>query len=356
MRILHILNHSKKLSGNVHAAVDLACAQSALGHKVYLCSGGGDFDSVLKSCAVEVIVLSQDRSFKSILNAVVTLRNLCLSQKIEVVHAHMMTSAIIAWAATFFTPSVLITTAHNAFQRASVLMGLGKRVIAVSSATKEVMIKRGVSSSRISVILNGTIGSPRLQQLELNHRDLEPNSIMYIGGLHPRKGLPDLLAAYELIYKKNVTPKLYIVGEGPYSKSYRDLAASLKSSENIIFLGRTESPLSVLAFADVFVLPSHADPAPLVISEAREARCAVIATRIDGIPELLEEGEAGILVQAGNVTEIAQAIAMLTNNKKNMEQWKLRSQINIDRLSVERVALQTIMVYNEVIGKGASDC
>ncbi|WP_419830004.1 glycosyltransferase family 4 protein [Methylobacterium sp.] len=195
-----------------------------------------------------------------------------------------------------------------------------------------------------------------MQQLELNHRDLEPNSIMYIGGLHPRKGLPDLLAAYELIYKKNVTPKLYIVGEGPYSKSYRDLAASLKSSENIIFLGRTESPLSVLAFADVFVLPSHADPAPLVISEAREARCAVIATRIDGIPELLEEGEAGILVQAGNVTEIAQAIAMLTNNKKNMEQWKLRSQINIDRLSVERVALQTIMVYNEVIGKGASDC
>jgi glycosyltransferase involved in cell wall biosynthesis len=49
---------------------------------------------------------------------------------------------------------------------------------------------------------------------------------------------------------------------------------------------------------------SHADPAPLVLSEAREAGCAIVATNVDGIPELLEHGQAGILVPARDRTAL----------------------------------------------------
>ncbi|NKF33782.1 glycosyltransferase, partial [Pseudomonas sp. BGM005] len=49
MRILHILNHTRRLNGHVHAAVDLACAQVRLGHQVYVASEGGDFDALLQS-------------------------------------------------------------------------------------------------------------------------------------------------------------------------------------------------------------------------------------------------------------------------------------------------------------------
>ena len=59
MRILHVLNHSRRQNGNVHAAVDLACAQAALGHAVALCSGGGEFDAVLKANGVAVELLPE---------------------------------------------------------------------------------------------------------------------------------------------------------------------------------------------------------------------------------------------------------------------------------------------------------
>lgn len=96
MRILHAMNHSERLSGNVHAGVDLACAQAEMGHDVLLCSSGGDFDAVLSTSNVEHVIINQRRSVFTIMKAVFALRKLVKQREIETVHAHMMTSAVIA--------------------------------------------------------------------------------------------------------------------------------------------------------------------------------------------------------------------------------------------------------------------
>jgi hypothetical protein len=161
LRILHVLNHSRRQNGNVHAAIDLACAQAALGHEVTLCSGGGEFDAVLRANKVGVAVLPELASARQVLPAILRLRALVAERQADIVHAHMMTSAVAGWAATRLSRARLVTTVHNAFERAAILMVLGDRVIAVSRAVGEGMVRRGVPAGRLRVVLNGTLGAAR---------------------------------------------------------------------------------------------------------------------------------------------------------------------------------------------------
>jgi glycosyltransferase involved in cell wall biosynthesis len=350
MRILQLLNHTQRLNGHVHAAVDLACAQVRLGHRVAIASGGGDFDSLLSANDVDSILIDQERSAGKLLAAAANLYRLVRHWNAEVVHAHMMTSAVLAWPVCKVLGIPLITTVHNAFQRSSILMGLGTRVIAVSAAVGCSIEKRGIPKDRIRVILNGTIGSARFAGKDRTPVTLEHPAIIFVGGQHPRKGLPDLFAAFNSVFGRYPSAHLYIVGDGPHRQEYMNAVDEMDCRGAITFAGVQDDPLPFLMGADVFVLPSHADPAPLVLSEAREAGCAIVATDVDGIPELLEHGGAGILVPVGDSARLAEALCSLVGDERLLGEWKEKSQVNLDHLRVDRVARQTLQVYAEALG------
>ena len=349
-RILHVLNHTHRLNGHVHAAVDLACAQAALGHEVAVCSAGGSFDALLAAHGVETIVLDQGRRPVTALKAVAALAGLVRRRRFDVVHAHMMTSALLAWPASRLAGIPLVTTVHNEFQRSSILMGIGTRVIAVSGSVARSMGRRGVPASRLRVVLNGTIGAARFAGVDVTPRRLASPSILFVGGLHPRKGLSDLVAAFAIVHRRNPAARLTIVGEGPNRADYEAAAAASGAGAAIAFTGAQEDPRAYLLGADIFVLPSHADPAPLVLSEAREAGCAIVATAVDGIPELLEGGAAGILVPPRDPARLAEAILSLVDDPAALAARRRDSQHNIDHLRIERVAQDTLAVYAECSG------
>ena len=121
------------------------------------------------------------------------------------------------------------------------------------------------------------------------------------------------------------------------------------------FAGAVEDPHPYLLGADIFVLPSHADPAPLVLSEAREAGCAVVATAVDGIPELLESGAAGLLVPPRDPGQLAATLLKLLNDPAELAAWRRNSGIDLDRLGIERVARDTLAVYAECVRERADD-
>ena len=347
MRILHILNHTKRRNGHVHAAVDLACAQSQLGHSVAICSAGGAFDDLLAHHGVETFVIDQSRKPLTTLKAVFKLKGLIKGWRPDVVHAHMMTSAVLAWPCCRLAGVPLITTVHNEFEKSAILMGLGDRVITVSQAVGRSMAKRGVPSRRIRVVLNGTIGSARFADQDRTPQQLPSPSVIFVGGLHPRKGVLDLISAFSLVRNAHPAAHLTIVGEGPHEEQYWDAAKALEGS--VTFTGPQENPRSYLLGADMFVLPSHSDPAPLVISEAREAGCAIIATNVDGIPELLNGGKAGILVPPRDPVRLSKAISALLDDPNELALWRRNSQIDIAYLTINRVATDTINVYGEVV-------
>jgi len=208
MRIMHVLNHLRRLNGHVHAAVDLACAQAAQGHVVSIASGGGDFEALLQRNGVQTFHVDHRRSFPNLAKSLVHLRGHVRSFRAEIVHAHMMTSAVLAFPVCRLSGIPLVTTVHNEFERSAILMGIGTRVIAVSDVVAASMRKRGVPAARLSVVLNGTIGSARMRDRDLQPASLHSPSILFVGGLHPRKGLPDLLDAFEIIHR--ATPNAHL--------------------------------------------------------------------------------------------------------------------------------------------------
>jgi glycosyltransferase involved in cell wall biosynthesis len=345
MRILQLLNHTNRLNGHVHAAVDLACAQVKLGHSVAVASGGGDFDALLAANNVETMLLNHERRPATLVKGLAAFYRLVRDWRADVVHAHMMTSAVLAWPVCKLRRIPLVTTVHNEFQKSSILMSLGTQVIAVSAAVGQSMQKRGIPKSRLNVILNGTIGSARFEGKDRTPRRLDRPAIIFVGGQHPRKGLPDLFAAFNIVYKKYPGTRLYVVGDGPCLGEYMNLVSSMECRNAATFMGAQDDPFPYLLGADIFVLPSHADPAPLVLSEAREAGCAIVATDVDGIPELLEHGKAGILVPVRDPAKLSEVLSSLLESSEILRKWRKKSQLNVEYLRIERVARETLKVY-----------
>ena len=350
MRIMHFLNHTQLSNGHVHVAVDLACVQSRLGHSVSVVSGGGDFDSLFVAYGVKHILINQTRTLSNLIRAICKLHSTISSISPDIIHAHMMTSASLAFILRPFMKFRLVTTVHNEFERAAIIMGLGDRVIAVSEAVAESMKRRGVQGSKLRVVLNGTIGSPRLSLETPAAKILNRPAITFVGGLHPRKGVDDLITAFKTVCARVPRAYLYLVGSGPYREAYEELAAQTGFGDRIQFCGFQADPRPYLRGSDLFVLASHAEPAALVLTEAREAGCAIVATFVGGTPEMLDGGKAGVLVPPRRSDLLADAIINILSDETILADLRARSRLNLGRFTVDRASKECVSVYDGVLG------
>jgi len=348
LRIVHVLNHTGRLNGNVHAAIDVACAQAALGHQVVVASGGGNFDGILAQAGVETVKIDHHVGVGLPGN---TLRfaRFCKSWAPDVIHAHMITAALIGRPTAYWLRAPLIATVHNEFQKNIMLMSIADLVIAVSKKTGASLLRRGLSQDRLRVVLNGTIGSARQPQPAPEPAPLHHPNIVCVAGLHPRKGIDHLLHAMRAVRNVDRRPHLYLVGEGPMQSDYEALTKALDLQDCVTFTGPLDDPRSHMAAADIFVLASLADPAPLVLSEARQAGCAIIASEVDGIPEMLDHGASGILVPPGAADLLAKEILNLLQDEELRAKYCHSARAGIDRFAVARVAKETVAVYREAM-------
>ena len=309
MRVIHLLNHCNHGHGNAHVAVDLACIQRTRGYAVVYASAGGDYEDLLRAYDVELASIVQQK-IGSAAAAVGKLVGLLRRFKPDLVHAHMMSGAVIGYAACTIMRVPLVTTVHNSFDTHSVLMRLGHRVVAVSEAERSSLEARGYNPARLDVVINGPNHSPREAFLPDAPRPATRQPcITTVCGLHARKGVDDLLKAFALAAPSCPDWRLNIVGDGPDRGRLQQLAVSLGVDRQTTFFGSIQRPKGVLEASDIFVLASFADPCSLAVAEARDAGCAIIATAVGGTPELLEHGNAGRLVDPGQPEQLAQETA-----------------------------------------------
>jgi glycosyltransferase involved in cell wall biosynthesis len=348
VRILHFLSHTTLCNGNVNVAIDLACTQSRMGHTVAIASKGGVFDDILAEYGVDHIKIDQTRRPLTILRAIWKLRKTVNAFRPDIIHAHMMTAAVLAFVLRPWMKFKLVTTVHNEFDRSAILMGLGDRVVAVSQAVARSMEQRGVSKARLRVILNGAIGSPRLPTDQPVAREQHHPAIAYLGGLHPRKGVDDLINAFKITARQIPNAHLYLIGAGPYEEAYRELAAQTGVGNRIEFCGAQEDPRPYLMGSDLFVLASHSEPAGLVLTEAREAGCAVIATDVGGIPEMLDGGKAGLLVPARQPDLLAAAMTKVLGDDGLLADLQTRAKDNLEYFTIDRAARDYLSEYAEL--------
>lgn len=350
MRIMHLLNHSLAANGHVEMAVDLACEQAARGHDVMIASGPGDFDDLLKRHGVEFFMLPLPAGAKGNLRFLVAVLRLVRRWKPDIVNAHMVKSALAARAARAISRFGLVTTLHNSFDDQATLMRCGARVIAVSNAVNEEMAARGIPPRKLRTVHNGTIGGKRRPMWPASIKSLEHPNIVTVAGLHPRKGIAELIDAFAAVLERQPAAHLYLVGDGPMRREYEDRVASIGIGDSVHFEGHQRDPREYLGDADVFVLASHQEPFGLVISEARQMGCAIVLTDVGGTPEALGGRDRGILVPAKNPEELAAAIVRLLENDDERELFAQAASGDLDYCTVARMCSDTLAVYAELAG------
>jgi glycosyltransferase involved in cell wall biosynthesis len=126
-----------------------------------------------------------------------------------------------------------------------------------------------------------------------------------VGRLAEVKQQGVLIRAFARVVPAFPAARLVLVGDGPLRAELEELAGSLGLGGAVLFTGYQPNPERFLAAMDVFVLPSRAEAMPLVIPEAWAASRPVIASRVGGIPELIEDGKTGLLVDPGDVDGLA---------------------------------------------------
>lgn len=353
MRILHILNHVPKLgNGIVNVAVDLACLQAKLSHEVAVASAGGEYETLLTRYGVRHFNLDQTRKPINLIQAFRCYRAIVQKFKPEVVHAHMMTGILLAQVLRARDEYALVSTVHNEFQRSAVLMGLADRVIAVSNAVAHSLAQRGIPQKKLRVVTNGTLGSPRTHSLkEYKPLPLKRPAITTVAGMYRRKGITELIDAFKQIALDFPQVHLYIVGNGPDRLLFEAQARATVVADRVYFEGFQPDPQRYLLSTDIFVLASHREPFGLVLSEAREAGCAIVASNVDGIPEALDGGQAGLLVPPTDSYALAAALAQLLSSPTMLENYKSQAQSNLAWLTASRVNEETLAVYRELISE-----
>ena len=351
MRILHLANHARDVgNGIVNVMVDLAVAQAAAGHSVTIASAECGFGELLAGSGVRHVTLAQRKPLALPL-AVRELRRLTREMAPEIVHAHMVSGALVGAPARRAGggPYALVTTVHNEFQRSSDLMRLGDRVVAVSGAVAASMIGRGIPADKIRVVRNGTIGSARLARLPAARKTLAGPSVVTVSGLYARKGVLDLIDAFADVHRAVPGAQLYLVGNGPDRAACVRLAEDLGVSDAVHLPGFARDPRPWMRAADVFVLASHSESFPLVLSEAREAGCAIVATAVGGVPEALGYGAAGLIVPAQRPRLLGEALSNLLRDRATLDGWRARAAQDIDWLRVDRVERDYGAIYTELL-------
>lgn len=351
MRVLHILNDVTNLgNGIVNTAVDLAMEQARQGLEVAVISAGGGHRALLEQAGVTHLTLDQSRHPKHWLRILRSLHRQSREFRPDIVHAHMRTGLLLAWLLRPLHRYALVGHVHNVHDRESIMMGLADRVVAVSRSVAETMATQGIPSRKIRVVLNRTLQSGRVPALAtIQPASLERPSIVTVCGMNHRKGIEELIHAFDIVAREVQDAHLYLVGDGPDRAQFETQARSCSCSSRIHFEGYQALPQAYMLSADVFVLASRRESFGLVLIEAREAGCAIIAANVDGIAEALDGGNAGILVPAKNAKALSSAMRRLLVSQAEREKWKTLAKNGIARFRVDQMASEITTVYAELI-------
>jgi starch synthase (maltosyl-transferring) len=135
--------------------------------------------------------------------------------------------------------------------------------------------------------------------------------VVSVGRLERQKGTAFLLAAATNVLQQHPRARFVLVGDGPDESALKAQAGGLGIRSSVHFVGWRPDVPQILADADVFVLASLWEGMPNVVLEAMAARCAVLATSVGGCPELVVDGETGLMVGPGDAAALAEALHRL---------------------------------------------
>lgn len=366
LRVLHVIS-GLFYGGGQRVVVDLLRElPSAARAECRLCllgSGGTLLDDLAD---VTLAYDGQYNTLKTLWRGARALRRVVREQQVDVLHTHGVDADLIGALAVCGTGVIQLCHLHitppaggagswKSRLRRRLLRRLTSRArtrfIAVSDAVREQMAAYyGIPLERITTVRNGVrvaefsveAAPPRAASGEL--------IIGAAGRLEPMKGFEFLIDAAARLRQQGVPFQLKIAGSGQRRDALQALARSHGIEQQVEFLGQVTDMPAFYRRLSVFVLPSvSTEGLPLVVLEAMAMGLPVVATRLAGAPEVIEDGRTGVLLPPGDSASLAAALARLAADRAQLSRLAAAGAAHVrSHFTVERAAAEVALVYEQV--------
>jgi glycosyltransferase involved in cell wall biosynthesis len=231
-------------------------------------------------------------------------------------------------------------------------------IIAPSSELLAVARQMGVSADKSVFIPNAVDAnkfSPNVARGSLRALcDIPADHVLILcpRRLVPKNGVEFLIESFHLIRQRLNKISMVIVGDGPERQKLEERVSELGLHDSIIFLGsrgNDELP-AFYADADIVAIPSLKEATSIAGLEAMASACAVVATRVGGLPELIDDGVNGLLVPPCDPEALSIAITRLVDEPTLRTQLGLAARARVEReFTWEQVAIETMRAYDRAI-------
>jgi glycosyltransferase involved in cell wall biosynthesis len=366
--IVHVID-SLEYGGLERVVADLAIAQTAYGHTVRvfsLCDTDG-FRPFLEQAGIPVII-GHKRGGADV-RLIRLLRATLLETGVDVVHTHNFVPSYYAAAATRFArrPPVLVNTCHNMGGRLRNRrlrwlyrwsLAHAQKVAMVGSQVREQLVSsRRVPAAKSSTVMNG-IPVDRFERSSDTRAQVRDELgiaqdalvIGTVGRLVELKNQRLLLEAAALLRPSWPGLVVVLAGDGPLRDDLVSLARQLGMQDGVVFTGPRQDVPRLLNAFDVFALPSRTEGLSIALLEACAAGLPLVATRVGGNDEIVQEHQTGLLIPSDDVSALRAALSQLLEDPAQ----RLRMGENARRWVVEHGSIEVMRENYDALYTSAS--
>jgi glycosyltransferase involved in cell wall biosynthesis len=290
-------------------------------------------------------------------------------ERVALIHAHEFSAILCGWIVARLAGVPLVATVHGKSYfgeklRRRVAYRLVSRygtMVAVSQDLKRFVCKKvGIPEKRVEVIYNGVAPAQTVTDEEVQKYKAELGIsgcyplLGVVGSLYPVKGHRFLLEAMPEVLRRWPKAQLLVIGRGELEVALKEQVEQLAIGANVHFLGMRQDVPKLLSVLDVFVLPSLSEGLSLALLEAMASGKPVVATRVGGNPEVIEQGRTGLLAQPEDARDLGANLVNLLSDPGMMQQFgrqaaeRVRQHFSIGRM-VDRyrdLYVQSLAAHN----------
>ncbi|MCF7873292.1 MAG: glycosyltransferase [Candidatus Omnitrophica bacterium] len=360
MRVIQILP-KMKAGGVERGVLDLVryfkASDNFPNFESIVISAGGNLSYLLENSKVKHYQFSVDKKSPFSLLTVPKISKLILKEKPNIMHARSRVPAWISFFATRNTECHFVTTAHGIYKNkiSSEVMGWGKFVICPSkTVARQMKEKFGVPEEKI-IIIPRWVDLDKFRFFDYQSR-IDDNFIVSVGRISPTKGYQYLIDAFRKVVRFNPYLKLKIVGSVDKNKSrYLDYLKTLVSrfslNYNVEFIGFNQDIENILAKAKLLVAPSLIEEAfGRVVVEAAACGTPVVATKVGGFQEIINDKKDGLLVPPADPDSLSEAILSLINDSEMAEKLAVNARNKVEtKYTMDKILDSLGMVYKKIV-------
>ncbi len=301
------------------------------------------------------------------LAAVGAIASLCRERGIDIVHAHLQKAVISSLLARPRFAGSLILHEHGPIFRGGTgcvyrwfLRRFGSRADAIlaNSQAAAAAMRHAMGGSQVPLrVVPNFIDMERFDPERVDRNAVreslgltkEQFAVGFVGRLDRAKGADLFVDAAARLPREDRSWRCYLVGEGPEKSSLAGRVRRLGLEGTVVLAGLHENPAAVLRAFDAVVIPSRREAFGIAALEAMRMRVPVIASSVGGLPELVRDGETGILLPRLDAESIARAIRGLAGDERLREKLSRRAFELASQFDGDQAVRQVVEVYQRLM-------